>query len=96
MCDQHQHVYQDFLLFTLLRFYVVLYFHLYFYSFVVVSPGFQAAATTLSLGASIGLWQDFKSRWGLVTPVGPSAVGTHPDGPIRALLEPWLRPLELY
>lgn len=71
MCDQHKHVYQDFLLFTLLHFYVFLYFHLYFYRFVVVSPGFQAAATKLSLGASIGLWLDFKSRWGLVNPSGP-------------------------
>lgn len=53
------------------RFYVFLYFHLCFYGFVVVSPGFQAAATKLSLGASIGLWLDFKSRWGLVNPSGP-------------------------
>lgn len=47
------------------------YFHEDFYSFVVVSPGFQAAATKLSLGASIGLWLEFRRRWGLVNPRGP-------------------------
>lgn len=43
----------------------------WFYSFVVVCPGFQAAATKLSLGASIGLRQDFKSGPGLVNPSRP-------------------------
>lgn len=38
---------------------------------LLLCAGFQAAATQLSLGASIGLWLEFKSRWGLVNPSGP-------------------------
>lgn len=57
-----------------------------------MSPGFQAAATKLSLGASIGLWLDFKSRRGLVNPSGPlccrNAPGRTNQSPAGAVAPP--------